>query len=153
MEPKPKGPIHNIHKYFLLQIGKAHVVKKSGNDQILVIGGGVTLHESISAATELAKSGVGVRVLDLFTVKPLDKEAIIKNAKECGGRILVVEEHYYEGGIGEAVTAAVSEERDIIVKHIAVPRVPRSGTPTALLDYYGLNSKHIVNYVQDTLKL
>jgi transketolase len=120
---------------------------------VLVIGGGVTLHEAISAANELSKAGVGVRVLDLFTVKPIDKEGIIKNANECGGRILVVEEHYYEGGIGEAVCAAVSQERNIIVKHIAVPRVPRSGTPTALLDYYGLNSKHIVNYVQEILKL
>jgi transketolase len=137
----------------VFQIGKSTVVKKSNNDQVLVIGGGVTLHEAISAANELSKAGVGVRVLDLFTVKPIDKEGIIKNANECGGRILVVEEHYYEGGIGEAVCAAVSQERNIIVKHIAVPRVPRSGTPTALLDYYGLNSKHIVNYVQEILKL
>jgi transketolase len=119
----------------------------------LLLVEGFTLHEAISAANELSKAGVGVRVLDLFTVKPIDKEGIIKNANECGGRILVVEEHYYEGGIGEAVCAAVSQERNIIVKHIAVPRVPRSGTPTALLDYYGLNSKHIVNYVQEILKL
>lgn len=129
------------------------MVKKSNKDQVLFIGGGVTLHEGITAANELSKQGISVRVLDLFTIKPIDKAAIVANAKETGGRILVVEEHYYEGGIGEAVLSAVAEERDIVVKHVAVPRVPRSGTPTALLDYYGLNAKHIVNYVQETLKL
>ena len=80
------------------------------------------------------------------------KEGIIKNAKECGGRILVVEDHYPEGGIGEAVLTAVSEERDIYVKKVAVPRVPRSGTPQQVLDYYGLTAKHIVNYVQEVVK-
>lgn len=137
----------------VFEIGKAHVVKKSNNDQVLVIGGGVTLHEAITAANDLAKTGVSVRVLDPFTVKPIDKEAIVKNAKEVGGRVLVVEDHYYEGGLGEAVFAAVAQERDIAVKHVAVPRVPRSGTPNALLEYYGLNAKHIVGYVQETLKL
>lgn len=129
------------------------MVKKSGNDQLLVIGGGVTLHEALTAATDTAKLGINVRVLDPFTVKPIDREAIVKNAKECGGRILVVEDHYYEGGLGEAVLSAVGLERDIIVKHIAVGKVPRSGTPTSLLDHYGLNAKHIVKYIQDTVKL
>lgn len=129
------------------------MLKKSNNDQVLVIGAGVTLAEAITAANELSKNGINVRVLDLFTVKPIDKEAIIKNAKEAGGKILVVEEHYLEGGLGEAVMAAVALERDIIVKHVAVPRVPRSGTPNALLDYYGLSATHIVKYVQDFIKV
>lgn len=118
----------------------------------MVIGGGITLQESIKAANELAKSGTGVRVLDLFTVKPIDKDAVVKNALECGGRILVVEDHYYEGGIGEAVLSAVAEERNIYVKHIAIPRVPRSGAPNEVLDYYGLTAKHIVGYIQNVLK-
>lgn len=126
-------------------------MKRSSNDSVLVIGGGITLQESMKAAAELAKSGVGARVLDLFTIKPIDKDAIIRNAKECGGRILVVEDHYYEGGIGEAVLAAVAEERNIYVKHIAIPRVPRSGAPNEVLDYYGLTAKHIVGYIQNVL--
>lgn len=128
-------------------------MKKSSNDQVLLIGGGVTLHEALSAANLLAKSGVGVRVLDLFTIKPIDKETIIKNAKESGGRIVTVEDHYPEGGIGEAVLSAVAEERDIFVKVMAVPKVPRSGPPTALLDFYGISSKHIANTVQEVIKL
>jgi hypothetical protein len=64
---------------------------------VLVIGAGVTLHEAIAAANELSKASINIRVLDPFTVKPIDSEAIIANAKECGGRILTVEDHYPEG--------------------------------------------------------
>lgn len=128
-------------------------MKQSQKDQALVIGAGVTLHEAIAASVELAKAGINVRILDPFTIKPIDKQAIIRNAKECGGRIVTVEDHYAQGGIGEAVLSAVAEERDIVVKMLAVPKVPRSGPPNALLDYYGLSAKHIVTAVQDVLKL
>lgn len=128
------------------------MILSSSKDQVLFIGGGITLQEGITAAQQLAQQGVGVRVLDLFTIKPIDREGIIKNAKEAGNRILVVEDHYPEGGIGEAVLSAVAEVRDIYVKKVAVPRVPRSGTPAAVLDYYGLTAKHIVNYVLDVIK-
>ncbi|KAF5304294.1 hypothetical protein FQR65_LT07986 [Abscondita terminalis] len=133
-------------------IGKANILKKSNKDQVLVIGGGVTIQEAIKAADELGLAGIGVRVMDPFTVKPIDKDAIIKNAKEVGGRIVTVEDHYPQGGLGEAVLSAVAEEKDIVVKKIAVPVVPRSGTPAALLDHYGLSAKHIVTAVQQVLK-
>lgn len=135
-----------------LQIGKSNVILSSPKDQVLFIGGGITLQEGITAATLLAQQGVGVRVLDLFTIKPIDRDGIIKNARESGGRILVVEDHYPEGGIGEAVLSAVAEVRDIYLKKVAIPRVPRSGTPSQVLDYYGLTAKHIVNYVLDVIK-
>jgi transketolase len=63
----------------------------------LIIGAGVTLYEAITAAEELGKSGISVRILDPFTIKPLDAATIIKNARECGGRIITVEDHYPEG--------------------------------------------------------
>lgn len=116
-----------------------------------MIAGGITLHEALIAAPQLAQVGVGVRVLDLFTIKPIDKEGIIRHAKEVGGRILVVEDHYPEGGIGEAVLSAIAEERNIYLKHIAIPRVPRSGRTADLLEYYGINAKHIIEYVKDVL--
>ncbi|XP_060530759.1 transketolase-like protein 2 [Cylas formicarius] len=137
---------------FNFQIGKANVVFSTQNDQVLLIGGGLTTQESITAASQLSQQGIGVRVLDLFTIKPIDKEAIIKNANESGGRILVVEDHYYEGGIGEAVLSAIAEERNIYLKHVAIPRVPRSGTTAQLLDYYGLSAKSIVNYILEVIK-
>lgn len=132
----------------VLQIGKAKILKKSVNDEVLVIGAGVTLHEAIAAANELSRVSVNIRVLDPFTVKPLDSEAIIANAKECGGRILTVEDHYLEGGLGEAVLSAVAEEKNITVKKLAVKEVPRSGPPAVLLEKYGISAKHIVNAVQ-----
>ena len=77
-------------------IGQAKVLKKSGNDQVLVIAAGVTLIQALEAYGGLAADGTHIRVLDPFTIKPIDSEAIINNAKECGGRILVVEDHYPE---------------------------------------------------------
>ncbi|CAG9858665.1 unnamed protein product [Phyllotreta striolata] len=136
----------------IFQIGKANVVFSTNNDQVLVIAAGITLHESLIAANELAKSGIGIRVMDPFTIKPIDKFSIIQNAQAVGGRILVVEDHYPEGGIGEAVLSAVAEERNIYVKHVAIPRVPRSGKPADLLNYYKIDATNIIGHVQEVLK-
>lgn len=135
-----------------LEIGKAKVVKSSPKDQVLVIGAGVTLHEAIKAADELAKAGVNIRVIDPFTIKPIDEQTIIKNAKEVGGRIITVEDHYPQGGLGEAVQSAVSLEKNIIVKKLAVQDVPRSGPPAVLLNNYGISARNIVAAVQEILK-
>lgn len=140
----------NNHKF---EVGKANVVRSSDKDQVLLIGSGITLYEALAAATELEKSGVKARVLDPFTIKPLDQAAVIENAKACGGRIVVVEDHYREGGLGEAVMHAVAEQPRIVVKHLAVDRVPRSGPPTVLIDTFGLSARHVVKAVGDVLKI
>ncbi|XP_051167470.1 transketolase-like protein 2 isoform X1 [Leptopilina boulardi] len=133
-------------------IGKSKIVKSSPKDEVLVIGAGVTLHEAIAAAEELAKSGIHVRVMDPFTIKPIDQAAILANAKEVGGRIVTVEDHYPEGGLGEAVLSAVAMTKNVIVKKLAVPEVPRSGPPTVLLDAYGISARNIVAAVQEIRK-
>ncbi|XP_046817202.1 transketolase-like protein 2 isoform X1 [Vespa crabro] len=133
--------------------GKAKVLKSTAKDQVLVIGAGVTLHEALKAADELAKTSINIRVIDPFTIKPIDAQTIIKNAKETGGKIITVEDHYPEGGLGEAVISAVSLERNIIVKKLAVPEVPRSGPPNVLIDNYGISARKITLAVQDILKL
>lgn len=143
--------IYNNDEPFI--IGKAKVVKKSTKDQVLLIGAGVTLYEALTAAAELEKKGINARVLDPFTVKPFDQAAVIQNAAQCGGRIVVVEDHYPEGGLGDAVKSAVAEQRNIVVKHLAVPTVPRSGPPTVLLDVFGISARHIVTAVDQVLKL
>lgn len=135
------------------EAGKAHVVRQSANDKVLLIGAGITLYEALAAATELEKSGIKARVLDPFTIKPLDQVAILENAKAVGGRIVVVEDHYKEGGLGEAVMHAVAEHPRIVVKHLAVQKVPRSGPPTVLIDQFGLSARHIVKAVDDVLKI
>lgn len=134
-------------------VGKAKLVKQSNKDQVLIVGAGVTLYEALTAAAELEKKGIAVRVLDPFTVKPLDQSAIVQNAAACGGRVVVVEDHYPEGGLGEAVKSALAEQRNTVVKHLAVPTVPRSGPPTVLLDVFGISARHIVNAVDQVLKL
>ncbi|KAF4526644.1 hypothetical protein B566_EDAN015278 [Ephemera danica] len=119
----------------------------SAADKVLVIGAGVTVYEALTAAEELAKSNIHVRVMDLFTVKPLDAAAIIENAKECGGRIITVEDHY-----PEAVLSAVTGERNIVTKMLAVREIPRSGPPNALLEKYGISAKSIVVAVKEIIK-
>jgi len=135
------------------EIGKAHVIRESGKDKALIIGAGVTLHEAVKAADILAKAGVAVRILDPFTIKPLDEEAVIKNAKAAGGRIITVEDHFPEGGLGDAVCSAVSEQRDIVVRKLAVRGVPRSGPPTVLLQMFKIDAAAIVEAVHEILKV
>jgi len=135
------------------QIGKCKVVRQSAGDVALVIGCCVTLVEAVAAAEELEKSGVHIRVLDPFTIKPIDAEGIISNAKQCGGRIITVEDHYEPGGVGEAVCAAVSMEKGIIVKKLSVTGIPRSGPSAVLLDMFGISRKQIVAAVQEIQKL
>lgn len=133
--------------------GKAKVVKQSAQDQVLLIGAGITLYEALSAAAELEKAGINARVLDPFTIKPLDRDAIITNASQCGGRIVVVEDHYREGGLGEAVLSAVADQRNIIVKHLYVPTVPRSGPSNVLIDMFGISARHVAASALEILKL
>lgn len=129
-------------------IGKAKILKKSIDDQVLIIGAGITLHEALDAANKLAEKNISVRILDPFTIKPLDEDAIISNAKECNGNVIVVEDHYPEGGIGEAVKSCLAEERNTCIKHLAVREIPKSGPPNALLEKYGINSAAIIRAVK-----
>jgi len=92
-------------------------------------------------------------VIDPFTIKPIDQELLIKEAARCGGRVLTVEDHYPEGGLGEAVSSALAEVRNVVVKRIAVREVPRSGPPDVLLDHFGINARAIVDAAQKLLAL
>ncbi|XP_063288746.1 transketolase-like protein 1 [Pelobates fuscus] len=132
------------------EIGQAKVVRQSDSDRVTVIGAGVTLHEALAAADELSKQGINIRVIDPFTIKPLDAATIISSGRATGGHIITVEDHYREGGIGEAVSAAVAGQPGFIVQSLAVNGVPRSGKPTELLDLFGISAKHIVAAVKST---
>ncbi|XP_072933617.1 transketolase-like protein 2 [Epargyreus clarus] len=136
----------------VFKVGQAKVVRESGKDRVLLIGAGVTLHEALAAAEKLAAEGVEARVLDPFTIKPLDEAAVVKHARACGGRVVVVEDHYQAGGIGEAVLSALALEREVILRHLCVREVPRSGPPAALLDKYGISAPHIVTAAKALLK-
>uniref|UniRef100_A0A8C2GM55 Transketolase n=1 Tax=Cyprinus carpio TaxID=7962 RepID=A0A8C2GM55_CYPCA len=132
------------------EVGKAKVVRQSDKDQVTVIGAGVTLHEALAAHDQLAKEGVNIRIIDPFTIKPLDASTIVASARATGGRVITVEDHYKEGGLGEAVLSAVGEEPGIVVHRLAVSHVPHSGKPQELLDMFGISAKSIVAAVKQT---
>jgi len=123
-------------------IGKCKVARQSDSDKITVVAAGVTFFEALKACEELLKEGIMVRLIDIFSVKPIDAETLIRSGKATNNRILVVEDHYEEGGIGEAVLSAVSSA-GIRVEKIAVHEIPHSGKPQELLDKYGLSAPHI----------
>ncbi|KAK2496140.1 hypothetical protein MC885_005925 [Smutsia gigantea] len=130
------------------QVGRGQVVLKSKDDQVTVVGAGVTLHEALAAADLLKKERINIRVLDPFTIKPLDRKLILESSRATKGRILTVEDHYYEGGLGEAVSSAVVGEPGVTVARLAVDQVPRSGKPAELLKMFGIDRDAIAQAVR-----
>ncbi len=127
------------------RIGGARVVRESDDDQVTLVGAGVTLHEALTAADVLAADGVNARVIDLYSVKPIDIDTLASASSATGGRIVVVEDHWPEGGIGEAVISAFADtdERPRVVK-LAVTHLPGSGKMAELLHDCGIDSDAIV---------
>jgi transketolase len=132
------------------EIGGSQMVRSSGEDAVTLIGAGITLHECLAAAEQLAGKGIAARVIDLYSVKPVDAETIVKAAGETGA-IVTVEDHWAEGGIGEVV-ATVLADAGIATKlgRLAVTERPGSGPPAALLAAAGIDAASIVAAV-DTL--
>ncbi|HIM10925.1 TPA: transketolase [Candidatus Poribacteria bacterium] len=128
-------------------IGGSKVVRSSGEDQITVVAAGITLHQALKAYDQLQTGGISIRVIDLYSVKPVDIATLVSAAKETGGTIITVEDHYPEGGIGEAVLSAVGSE-GIKVHKLAVNSIPRSGKQEELLEVYGISTNHIVQTVK-----
>jgi len=138
---RPKTPVlFNANEQF--SIGKAKLLRHSDNDKVTVVGAGVTLHEALKAYDQLKAQGVFIRVIDLFSVKPIDAALLIESAKRTNNAIITVEDHYADGGIGDAVAAAVSPE-GIRVHKLAVRELPRSGKAEQLLEYYGISAAKI----------
>jgi transketolase len=126
-------------------VGGARVVRESDDDDVTIVGAGITLHEALKAADGLAQDGVQARVIDLYSVKPVDAETLQAAADATGGRIVTVEDHWPEGGIAEAVLSAFAdtEERPRVVQ-LAVRDMPGSGKPAELLAAAGIDAEHIV---------
>jgi transketolase len=124
-------------------VGGARVLREG--DDLAIVGAGITLHESLKAAERLESEGVSVRVIDLYSVKPVDGETLRAAAEATGGRVLTVEDHWPEGGIGDAVLEALSDgETPARVVRLAVRDMPGSGTPAELLAAAGIDADHIV---------
>ena len=125
------------------EIGGSRVVRSSDEDDVTIVGAGVTVHEALKAADSLADDGITARVIDLYSIKPIDVETL-QAAAEATGRIVTVEDHYPQGGLGEAVLAALADtdERPRVVQ-LAVREMPHSGKPEQLLSAYGIDAEHI----------
>ena len=122
------------------------VVRKSEQDKVTVIGAGITVHEAIKAAEELKGKGTAIRVVDLYCVKPLEGKAIAAELQATGGKLVTVEDHWPEGGVGEAVLTALAEAGVSPSKYkmLAVRDMPHSGKPDELVDAFGISARHIV---------
>ncbi len=131
-------------------VGTLKTLRRSDGDRLAIVAAGITLHEALAAQAELATSGVAVRVIDLFCVKPIDATALLEAARACDNRILTVEDHYAEGGIGDAVMEAVGTA-GIAVHRLAVREIPRSGSPKQLLERFGIGRGAIVTKVREIL--
>jgi transketolase len=121
-------------------IGGAKVVREG--DDITLIGAGITLHEALTAAETLAAEGTEARVIDLYSVKPVDADTLRDAVEATQGRIVVVEDHWPEGGLGGAVLSVLAGEQMQFV-HLAVREMPGSGTPAELLAAAGIDAEHI----------
>jgi transketolase len=128
-------------------IGGSKVLRSSPDDIATVIAAGVTVHEALEAHEQLQREGVRIRVIDLYSVQPVDGDTLRRCAGETGGRLITVEDHYEAGGIGDAVAMAVASG-GFTVQRLAVREIPRSGRPEELVDRYGISARHIVDAVR-----
>jgi transketolase len=127
-------------------VGGSKVIRSSDHDEVTLIGAGVTLHECLRAADTLAAEGIVARVIDCYSVKPIDAVALTAAAKASSGRIVIAEDHHPEGGLGSAVTDALlaAGQKDLSIAHLAVRGMPGSGTGEELLAWAGVDADHIV---------
>jgi transketolase len=125
-------------------VGGAKVLHRGDHDAVAIIAAGVTVHLAIEAATQLEAEGIHVRIIDLYSVKPVDVATLREAAAATDGRLMVVEDHYPQGGLGAAVMEALAAEpRPPRIVHLAVSGLPTSGTPQELLEAAGISAGHI----------
>ena len=130
------------------EIGGSKTLRSDVNDKLAVVAAGITVGEALKAYNQLARENIFIRVLDAYCVKPIDVKGLLEAATQSNNRLIVVEEHYYEGGLGDAVLNAVSNN-GIQVHKLAVHDVPRSGKPEELLEHYGISADCIVKKVRE----
>ena len=148
---RPNTPvIYDADEEF--EVGGSRVLRSSDEDEVTIVGAGITVHEALKAADTLEGEGLNVRVIDLYSIKPIDTETL-QAAAEATGRIVTVEDHFPDGGVGDAVLAALAEvdEHPHVVK-LAVREMPRSGKPEELLHAYGIDAESIAAAARQLVK-
>jgi len=141
---RPKtAVIYNNDEQF--PVGGAKVLRQG--DKVTVVAAGVTLYEALKAADALKNEGINITVIDAYSIKPLGKNEILAAAKKTNNTVITVEDHYSEGGLGEAVAGELSTE-GIKVHKLAVTHLARSGKPEELLAWYGIDAAGIAKKVK-----
>ena len=131
----------------VFEVGGSKVLRESADDVATVVGAGVTVFEALAAYDRLRADGISIRVIDAYSVQPIDTDTLVRAGCYTSRKIITVEDHYAPGGLGDAVSDAVAAS-GITVTRLAVREVPRSGKPDELLDRYGISASHIVDAVR-----
>ena len=130
-------------------IGGSRLLRSSALDEVTVVAAGITVHEALRAAATLAEEGVNVRLLDLYSIKPLDSETLLSAVRATDGRLVTVEDHWSEGGLGDAVLDALAPSGiPLRCVKLAVRKMPGSGPPPELLAAAGIDSEAIIAAVR-----
>ncbi len=146
---RPKAPIlYGNDEVFA--IGGSKVLRQSQSDKLTIVAAGVTLFEALKAHDQLKAAGIAVRVVDLYSIAPIDRATLLNCAKATQNRILTVEDHYLHGGLGDAVLGAVGSE-GVRVRKLAVLEIPHSGKPDELIDRFGIGARSIVEAAKQML--
>lgn len=144
---RPKTPvIYGTEETF--RIGGSKVLRQSAADRLTIVAAGVTLFEALKAHDQLKAAGIATRVVDLYSIVPVDQATLIESARATGGRFLTVEDHYAHGGLGDAVLSALASE-GVRVRKLAVRDIPRSGKPEELVDHFGIGVRSIVEAAKE----
>lgn len=144
---RPKTPVLYANEDSF-QIGGSKTVRSAAQDRLAVVAAGVTVWEALKAADILEKEGISIRILDAYSVKPTDSKGLLQAAAQSNNTLLVVEDHYFDGGLGDAVLNAVAIH-NVKVHKLAVQEIPRSGKPEELLEHYGISAARIVKKVKE----
>jgi transketolase len=134
-------------------IGGSKLPRSSDHDQVTLIGAGVTLHEALAAAGTLADQGITARVIDAYSIKPIDAATLREAAAATAGHFVVAEDHHPEGGLGSAVIDSLVTDgiTNFHLTHLAVRGMPGSGTGEELMAWAGIDADHIAAAAQDLL--
>ena len=143
---RPKTPvIYESGESF--RVGGSKVLRQSASDSVTVVAAGVTVFEALKAYDQLRSEGTFIRVIDAYSVQPIDADTLIAAGRQSRGRFVTVEDHYLSGGLGDAVADAVAPE-GFTVRRLGVTEIPRSGKPEELLERYGISASRIVAAVK-----
>jgi transketolase len=143
---RPKTPvIYDVDEPF--HVGGSKVLRQSAADAVTVVGAGVTVFEALKAFETLAADRIAIRVIDAYSLQPIDADTLRAAARATAGRVVTVEDHYAAGGLGDAVAAAIAPG-GFAVHRLAVREIPRSGKPEELLEHFGVGAANIVAAVR-----